>query len=130
MHSDFSLNNCTLAGRPGDSVGNPETSQVGTRVRISAQSQKRVFFSHYSQQVENDYVGYTKVDFKVDEAKERLNPSRDKILRQAPQKEGGEKKTAVRPSSCVTPANASTYFTERCSLTSRINGMLLLLSSH
>ena len=33
---------------------------------------------------------YTKFDFTVDEGKERLNPSREKKLRQAPQKEGGE----------------------------------------
>ena len=43
--------------------------------------------------VENDYSRrYTKFDFTVDEGKERLNPSRDKKIRQAPQKEdGGEK---------------------------------------
>ena len=46
-----------------------------------------------------------------------LNPSRDEKLRQAPQKEGGEKSCVTRPSSYVTPAGAST------SLTSRITGM-------
>ena len=35
--------------------------------------------------------GYTKFDFTVDEGKGRLNPSRDKKVRQAPQKEGGER---------------------------------------
>ena len=35
-----------------------------------------------------------------------------------------EKKTPVWSSSCVTPADAFTYYTERWSLTSRINGMI------
>ena len=67
--------------------------------------------------------GYTKFDFTVDEGKERLNPSRDKKLRQASQKEGGEREKKKRSSSGVKPAGASAYYTERCSLTSRINGM-------
>ena len=36
--------------------------------------------------------GSTKNDFTVDEGNERLNPSRDKKVRQAPQKKGGENK--------------------------------------
>ena len=36
------------------------------------------------------WVLHTTVDFTVDEGKGRLNSSRDKKLRQAPQKEGGE----------------------------------------
>ena len=63
---------------------------------------------------------YTKFDFTVDEEKGRLRPSRDKKSRQAPQKEG---KILVWPSSWVPPAGASTYYTEKCSLPSRMNGM-------
>ena len=36
--------------------------------------------------------GYTKFDVTVDEGRGRLNPSRDKKIKQAPQKEGGRKK--------------------------------------
>ena len=69
-------------------------------------------------------LGYTKFDFTVDEGKGRLNPSRDKKLRQAPQKEGGEKQT----NSCVAlllcdPGWCVHILTERCSLTFRINEM-------
>ena len=64
-----------------------------------------------------------KFDFTVDEEKGRLNPSRDKILRQAPQKERW-------PSSCVTPARAYTYYIERFSLTSRIDGITTNIHTH
>ena len=66
---------------------------------------------------------YTKFDLTVDEGNGGLNPSdsRDKKIGQAPQKEGGELneqniKSPVWPSSCVTPAGTSTYYsyTERC----------------
>ena len=61
--------------------------------------------------------------------KRLLNASRDKNERQAPQKEGGERKpTEIKtpvcwPSSCVTPAGAPTY-TERCRPASRIDARI------
>ena len=67
--------------------------------------------------------GYTKFDFTVDEGKGCLNPSREKTLRQALQKEDGEI-NHVWLSSCVTLAGAST------SLTSRINGMATRTHTH
>ena len=56
---------------------------------------------------------YMKIDFTVDKGKGRLNPSRDKNQGRHRRR----KLDPVWPSSCVTPAGAST------SLTSRINGM-------
>ena len=57
-----------------------------------------------------------KFDSTVDEGKGRLIPSRDKKLRQAPQKEGGEILCDLPPGRCIQ------MFTERCSLTFRMNG--------
>ena len=51
---------------------------------------EREFESRHSHTNWDLIRGYTKFDFAVDEGKGRLNPSRDKKLRQAPQKEGGE----------------------------------------
>ena len=69
-----------IAGRPGGSVGNFEPSDVGTCVRISAQSHEFGFSSHHAQQVESEINSWvhTKFDFTLDEEKGRLNPSRDK----------------------------------------------------
>ena len=66
-----------------------------------------------------------KFDFTVDEGKGWLSPSRDKKLRQAPQskvKKRRKKKSGVAFLQC----DPGWYFhilTERCSRTSRINGI-------
>ena len=64
----------------------------------------------------------SKFDFTIYEGKERLNHSRRKKLRQALRKEGGQKTCCVAfllydIGWCVH------ILTERCSLTSKINGM-------
>ena len=53
--------------------------------------------------------------------KGQVNPSRDKKVRQAPQKEGGEN-FCVAFSLCD-PGGCVHIFTDKCSLTSRIDGM-------
>ena len=65
-----------------------KSSDVGTRVRISAQSHE-LGFSLTSCPTSGERLcrGYTKFDFTVDEGKGRLNAARDKKLRQAPHKE-------------------------------------------
>ena len=70
-------------------------SDVGTWVRILAQSHELAFsLTSCPTRGERLYRGYTKLDFMVYEGKGGLNPSRDKNLRQAPQKEGGEGKNS------------------------------------
>ena len=77
-------------------VTTSKPSDVGTRGRISAQSHEVEFsLTSCPTRGERLYHGYTRFDFTVDEGKGRLNPSRDKKLRQAPQKEGGPR--LVRP---------------------------------
>ena len=68
-------------------------SDVGVRVRISAQSRELGIFSQIAPNKWRTILScVNKIDFTVDEGKGRLNPSRDKKLRQAPpQKKGGEK---------------------------------------
>ena len=79
---------------------------LGSNSRPNVSEDYEVPLSHRGdRQVENDYVvRYTEFDFTVDGGKGRLNPSRDKKLRQAPLMKGAP----VWPSSCVTPAGAST----------------------
>ena len=82
-----------------------EPSDVGTLVRISAQPYELgPSLTSCPTSGERLCRGYTKFGFTLDEGKGRLNPSRDKEIRQAPLKEG-----PVWPSSCVTPAGASTH---------------------
>ena len=65
--------------------------------------------------------GYTKFDLTVDEGKGRLNLSRDRKLRHAPQKK--KKKNSGVAFLLCDPGWCVHILTERCSLTSRINGM-------
>ena len=67
-------------------------SDVGTRVRISAQSHELGFFlASCPTNGERLFRGYTKFDFTVDEGKKGTVESFSREnLRQAPQKEGGE----------------------------------------
>ena len=85
-------------------------SDVGTRVRISVSSHELGFFlTLCPTSGERLRRGYTKFHFTVDEGKGRLNLSRDKKIRQAPQKkEGGESNSCV-VFPCLAPAGASIY---------------------
>ena len=101
-------------------------SDVGTRVRISAQSHElRFSLTSRPTSRERSCRGYTTFDFTVDEGKERLNPSRDQKLRQAPQKEGGKKpQKFFRVAFLLGDPDWSVHIlTEWCNLTSRINEM-------
>ena len=85
-----------LYGRPGGSVGNLETSSrwdvssnLGAVTRTGIFPRENKNKNHDQQKWRTIRSWVHKFNFMVGEGKGRLNLSRDKKLRQAPQKEGG-----------------------------------------